>query len=195
MKHRIPRTLIVAALIAGMSIASTSTAMSRIVEREPWSFADSFTDEFCGIDAEFDIEASGLVMIRADRPGSTAFLASNRFEYREVITNPETGTSLVIRGKGNFREVKATQVDGDVYRIRAQTAGQHFVIEDSNGKVVYRDRGLLVFEILFDTLGDDVPGGEELSFELVEMHGHPGYLDDICPLALDLIGSALPAAS
>jgi hypothetical protein len=186
--QRTKRTLIVAALVAGMSIATMPTAMSKIVEREPWSFADSFTDEFCGIETHFDVEGSGLVMIRADRPGSTAFLLSNLFEYREVITNPETGASLVTRGKGNFREVRATQVESDLYRIRAQTAGQHFVIEDSNGNVVYRDRGLLVFEILFDTLGDDEPGGQELSFELVEMRGHPGYLDDICPLALDLIG-------
>jgi hypothetical protein len=187
MRHRMARTLIVATLVAGMSIASTS-AMARIVERERWSFTDSFTEEFCGIEADFDVEASGLFMIRADRPGSTAFLASNVFEYREVITNPATEEWLVIRGKGNFREVTATQVNGDIYRFRAQTAGQHFVIEDRYGKVVYRDRGLLVFEILFDTLGDDEPGGEELSFELVEMRGHPGYLDDICPLALDLIG-------
>jgi hypothetical protein len=182
------RTLIVAALVAGMSIAAMAPAMARIVEHEPYSFTETFTEEFCGIEAEFDVEASGRFMIRADRPGSTAFLFSNLFEYREIITNPETGAWLVIRGKGNFREIKATRVEGDVYRFRAQTAGQHFVIEDRHGKVVYRDRGLLVFEILFDTLGDDEPGGEELSFELVEIRGHPGYLDDICPLALDLIG-------
>jgi hypothetical protein len=189
MRHRSIRTLTVAAVIAGMSIASTSTGLAGIVERDRWSFADTFTEEFCGIAAaEFDVTASGRFMIRADRPGSTAFLASNAFEYRERITNPATGEWLVIRGKGNFREVKATQVAGDTYRFRAQTAGQHFVIEDRHGKVVYRDRGLLIFEILLDTLGDDEPGGEELSFELVEMRGHPGYLDDICPLVLDLIG-------
>jgi hypothetical protein len=188
MRHRVARTPIVAALVAAMSIASASAATSRIVERERYSYADSFSDEFCGIEVEVDVEGSGLFMIRADRPGSTAFLASNVFEYRDVITNPVTGEWLVLRGKGNFREVRATQVEGDVYRFRAQTAGQHFVIEDRNGDVVYRDRGLLVFEILFDTLGDDQPGGEELSFELVEIRGHPGYLDDICPLVVDLIG-------
>jgi hypothetical protein len=188
MRHRMARTLIVAALVAGMSIASTSTSMARIVEREEYSFTESFTEKFCGIEAEFDVEARGRIMIRADRPGSTAFLLSNIFEYREVITNPDTGNWLVIRGKGNFREVRATHLEGDIYHLRAQTAGQHFVIENQNGSVVYRDQGLLEFEIVFDTLGDDEPGGQELSFELVEMRGHPGYLDDICPLALELIG-------
>jgi hypothetical protein len=188
MRHRRGHTLIVATLVAATSIASMSPSMATMVERERYSFTEEFTEEFCGIQADVDLEASGRVAIRADRPGSTAFLFSDLFDYREVITNPATGDWLVIRGKGNFREVKATQVEGDVYRFRAQTAGQHFVIEDRHGKVVYRDRGLLVFEILFDTLGDDVPGGEELSFEMVEMRGHPGYLDDICPLARDLIG-------
>lgn len=188
MKHRLARTAMAAALITTLSVAPATMALAQVVERERWSFRDSYTDEICGMEVEIDEEASGLFMIRADRPGSTAFFASNLFEYREVITNPATGAWLVVRGRGNFREVTATQVEGDVYRFRAQTAGQHFVIEDQNGKAVYRDRGLLVFEILFDTFGDDQPGGEELSFELVAMRGHPGYLDDICPIALDLLG-------
>jgi hypothetical protein len=188
MRHPTARTTVVAALVTMMLLASTAAATARIVERERWSFDESFDEEFCGIDTEVDVAGSGLFMLRADRPGSTAFLVSNVFEYRETITNPATGEWLVIRGKVNFRDVKATHVEGDIYRFRAQTAGQHFVIEDRHGKVVYRDRGLLVFEVLFDTLGDDEPGGEELSFELVEMRGHPGYLDDICDLALDLIG-------
>jgi hypothetical protein len=190
MRYRLARTMTVAALVAGMSIASMPTALARIVDRERWSFADSYTDELCGIDVQIDEAASGLFMIRSGRPGSTAFLASNIFEYREVITNQDTGDWLVVRGQGNFREVKATHVEGDVYRFRAQTAGQHFVVEDQSGKVVYRERGLLVFEILFDTLGDDEPGGVEESFELVEVRGHPGLFDgdQLCDLALDLIG-------
>jgi hypothetical protein len=188
MRHRTTRTLTVALLVAGMAIASTSAALARIVERDRWSFSDSFSDEVCGIEVEIDAEASGRFTIRAGRPGSPAFFASNVYEWREVVTNPENGEWLVLRGKGNFREVKATQLDGDVYRFRAQEAGQLFVIEDRDGRVVYRDRGLLVYEIVLDTLGDDVPGGEELSFEVVEMRGFPGYLDDICDLARDLLG-------
>jgi hypothetical protein len=188
MRHRTTRMLTVALLVAGMTIASMSTALARIIEQDRWSFSDSYSDEVCGIDVEIDVTASGLFMIRAGRPGSPAFFVSNVYEFREVVTNPETGASMVVRGKGNFREVTATQVDGDIYRFRAQEAGQLFVIEDSAGRVVYRDRGLLVFESLFDTFGDDVPGGEELSFEVVEMRGFPGYLDDVCGIVEDLIG-------
>ena len=51
-----------------------------------------------------------------------------------------------------------------------------------------RDRGNVHFRILFDTEGDDVPGGilvEELE---PEVHGpHPGF-DDFCGLITPLIG-------
>jgi hypothetical protein len=169
-------------------LGSTSVALAKIVERERYSFTESFTEELCGIDVEVVAENSGLFMIRQDKQDSTAFLGSDNFQYREVITNLETGATMVIRGKGNFREVKATHVEGDIYLFRAQTAGQHFVIESAAGAVVYRERGLLRFEVLFDTFGDDVPGGEVLSAELVAVRGHPGFQDDICPIVHDLIG-------
>jgi hypothetical protein len=187
MRHHTTRNLTAGLLAAGLLLGTAPAALAGMVEREQWSFSESFTDDFCGLDAEFEVEAHGQYMIRADKPGSSAFLFSNVFEWRDVITNPETGAWIVIRGRENHREVKATHVEGDIYRFRVQLAGQHFVIENSDGEVVYRNRGLLVFDQLFDTLGDDEPGGEELSWELVEMRGHPGYLDDICPLALDLL--------
>lgn len=127
-------------------------------------------------------------MIRHDKPGSPAFFASNTYSFREVVTNPETGQWIVITSKGNFRQVRATQVDGDVHLFRTHEAGQPFAIEDSTGRVVYRESGLLVYEVLFDTLGDDEPGGDELSFDVVAVRGYPGALDDVCPLIEDLLG-------
>ena len=188
MRHRLARTMLAAALVAGMSFASATTATAKIVERDRWAFIDAFSDEYCGIEVDFDVAASGRVMVRADRPGSTAFLATNQFEWREVITNPENGKSLTQRGKVNYREVKATPVGDGVYLFRAHSPGQPFVIENQAGKVVYRESGLLIFEILYDTFGDDQPGGEELSFEMVGMRGYPGALDDVCGVVHDLIG-------
>lgn len=188
MRNRTWRALTMFAASTALLVGSASLAPAAIVERDRYSFTDSFAGEECGLAVEVDVESSGLLMIRKDRPGSTAFLLSNVFTYREVVTNPDTGNWLVFRGNGNFREVTATHVEGDIYQIRAQLAGQHFVIENSDGDVVYRDRGLLVFDVLFDTLGDDTPGGEEISFELVEMRGHPGFIDDLCPLIHELLG-------
>ena len=82
------------------------------------------------------------------------------FHYREVWTNPDTGQWFVIRGHGLFREIRATQVEGTVYEFVAVEAGQPFVIEDAEGNVIVRDRGVIRHTILFDTLGDGQPGGE-----------------------------------
>ena len=188
MKLRTVRTLAVVATAMTLLVGSVSLAQAKIVERFHYSFTDSFSDEVCGIDVDVEVEGSGLFMIRQDKPGSSAFFASNNYSFREVLTNPATGRWIAVTGKANFREVKATQVDGSVYRFRAHEAGQPFAIEDSTGRVVYRDRGLIVYDSLFDTLGDDQPGGEELSFDVVAMRGFPGFLDDVCPLIEDLLG-------
>jgi hypothetical protein len=186
--HRILRGFAVLVAVPALLLGMASLTLANVVERDRYSFSDSFTDEDCGITVDVAVEASGVLMIRQDKPGSTAFLLSNVFQFREVITNSENGKSMVIRGKGNFREVRATHVEGDIYRFRAQLAGQPFVIESAAGDVVYRERGLLVFDVLFDTFGDDEPGGEEISFDVVGVRGYPGFIDDLCPLVTELIG-------
>jgi hypothetical protein len=57
---------------------------------------------------------------------------------------------------------------------------------------VLRDRGVIRTTILFDTLGDETPGGEFLDEIDVEVSGpHPGFFLDegqFCEVVLDLIG-------
>ena len=58
---------------------------------------------------------------------------------------------------------------------------------DSAGRLVARDRGNLMFHILFDTEGDHIPGGifvEELG---VDVHGP--HIDDFCEVVTPLMGS------
>jgi hypothetical protein len=86
-----------------------------------------------------------------------------------------------------FNELRATRVEGSIFEFEAVEAGQ-FRLYDSGGRLVARARGDVRFRILFDTEGDDIPGGifiEELS---AEAHGpHPGF-DDFCGLITPLIG-------
>ena len=83
--------------------------------------------------------------------GGQAFLVKDTYKYRDVLTNSETGEWFVIRGKAVFHEIKATQVSGDIYEFTAIEAGQPFVIEDSDGNVVVRDRGVIRRTALFPT--------------------------------------------
>jgi hypothetical protein len=69
-------------------------------------------------------------------------------------------------------------------------AGQPFVIEDADGKVVLRDRGVIRNTYLFDTLGDGQTGGsfvEELKF--VVRGPHPSFDADQCAIAAELTGA------
>lgn len=73
-------------------------------------------------------------------------------------------------------------------------AGQPFVVEDSDGNVVLRDRGTIRFRYLFDTGGDNQPGGEFVDFLGADINGpHPGFDTDFCQIAGDLIGTGSAA--
>ena len=72
---------------------------------------------------------------------------------------------------------------GPVYLFKAKDIGQPFIVK-KHGKTVLRDRGVIVQEYLFDTLGDSQPGRHQLSFEITKVIGpHPGLDVDICELA------------
>lgn len=187
MINRTLRGLAVICTAVALMLGTASLALATIVERFHYSFTDSFTDDVCGIEAEIETEGRGVFTIRQDKPGSTAFFAANNYYFRDVVTNPQTGEWIVITSKGNFREVAATPVEGNVYRFRAHEAGTFIVVENSAGQPVYRESGMLVYDFLFDTFGDDVPGGEALSFEVVAVRGFPGAVDDVCPLIQDLL--------
>jgi hypothetical protein len=85
--------------------------------------------------------------------------------------------------------LKARHVAGDIWEFTAHEVGSPFVVEDSAGKVVLRDRGRITLRAIFDTLGDSQPGGILLHEEITGVHGpHPGLDTDFCTIATQLIG-------
>ena len=68
-------------------------------------------------------------------------------------------------------------------------------VRDSAGTEVARSRGLVTYQVLFDTLGDGQPGGEVLDVEVTGVHGvQQGTFDEnLCDYVLELIGLG-PAA-
>ena len=116
----------------------------------------------------------------------------DKFWHRDVYTNPDTEEWFVVRGNGLFTEIKATLVSGNIYEFTAIEAGQPFVIEDSAGNVIVRDRGVIRSMALFDTLGDGVPGAEFIEETHLSVHGpHPAFADDFpfCEIAAELTGA------
>lgn len=158
------------------------------INKEPYTYEDTE----CG----FTIRTDGRVFERYKyyrAPGSTqAFLGHSWYRWHETLTNPATGKKMYASGRGYFREVKATRLYGDVYEFISLDSGAPYTLRDAKGRVVLADRGTIVLRSVQDTLGDGVPGSEELSFEVVKvLRGHfPSYDEDFdfCAIASRLIG-------
>ena len=129
----------------------------------------------------------GQILFRVVK-GTSAFLVKDTYFFRDVWTNTVTKKWFAVEGHATYHETKATLVSGNVYKFDSHEAGQPFSIVDSNGRTVVRDRGNIQHVFLFDTLGDDVPGGDNSSYVELEtsVHGpHPGFADDFpfCDIA------------
>ena len=191
---RLRRAAVPVFAIALLALAVGVQAVgATVVDRGTYAEQYAFVDDSCGFPLEFVGEVRGMYRIRAGTgKTASAFFILDRFTYRDVVTNLETGEWFVLRGSGVFNEVKAKRVSGTVFEFTAVEAGQPFVIEDSAGRVVVRDRGVLRHRILFDTLGDDEPGGEFILDLGTSVHGpHPGFADDFpfCEIAAELTGA------
>ena len=186
------RRLVMAALAALTSLAlGAGAAGARVIEQQHYSGTESFSFGECGFTLDVVSEFSGRFHFRVDK-GGQAFLVHDNYRFRDVVTNPETGRWFVVRGNGMGHEIQATHVSGTIYEFVALESGQPFVIEDSSGRVVVRDRGVIRARFLFDTLGDGEPGGEFVELLELSLHGpHPGFGEDFpfCEIAAELTGA------
>ncbi len=186
MKNRVRVTLaIVAALTSGAAAAAPAAVVEkgRFVD-EPYGFSYD-----CGFPVEVTGVASGNFRLREGTgDDATAFFALDRISYREIHTNPKTGEWFSRRGHFANNEVGATRVEGSLFSVKIIKAGQVAVIEDSDGNLVSRDRGVIRRTILFDTGGDQEPGGEFVDLIDLRLAGpHPTF-DRLCDVASELIG-------
>ena len=171
-------------------VLGASAASATVIAQEHYSGTDFYSFDDCGFTINGQSDFYGQALIRVDQ-GGEAFFVKDKFWYRDVLTNAETGKWFVMRGNALFHEIKATQISGTIYEFVAIEAGQPFVIEDSAGNVIVRDRGVIRHTALFDTLGDGTPGAVFLEETHTAVHGpHPGFADDFpfCEIAAELTG-------
>lgn len=179
--------LVGAALLTALVAApADATVYEKFRLHEEWSYLQ----ETCGFPIEVTGSREDLFLIREGKNSDDgAFPVLNRFSWRETWTNAGTGEWFLIRGKATFNEVEATHVEGSIFEFRAHESGQPFVVEDSDGNVVARNTGSVHFSYLFDTGGDDEPGGEWVADTDFRIAGpHPSLFVDPCEYALELIG-------
>ncbi len=154
-------------------------------EHTRYSGTDSFSDTLCGLAITGTVEFNGVLMIRTvkDSDGQ-AFLAHNNYETVEIITNPATGSQVVLTANGVFHEQRATHVSGNLWSFDILDAGT-FTLTDPDGNRLLRDRGVLKIRQVFDTLGDSQPGGVLITEEFLAIHGPHAEESTFCGVVLD----------
>jgi hypothetical protein len=179
------------AVVAGSTVA-TGPANAAPLEREHYSGTDSFSFDDCGFLIEGTTTFSGVFMLKEGRGGDATPYVFDNYSHDIVYTNPATGAWFTLHGEGLYKDLHIVNVEGTVYRFESMEVGQPFVIRDSAGNVVVRDRGRLLTAFTVDTLGDDNLENDifiDGSFELLADNGrHPGFYTDFCDIAVDLIG-------
>lgn len=184
------RLLISACGVLALAFTMALPAQAAPLEREHYSGSDSFDFAECGPVIHNETTFEGVFMLKAPtKPGAPPRYFDN-YEVHEVLT--ANGRTLTIDHNGLFKDLHATLVSGTTYRFVVQESGQPFVVRDEAGAVLYRDRGLLRFAFLVDTLGDNDLENDVFiddSFELLADRGsHPGFYLDFCPVLADYFG-------
>jgi hypothetical protein len=186
--------LAAAGALALSTLALALPAQAEVILHE--KFDDSFSEDFeeCGMPLHSDFAFRGTTHLRVGKGDlESAFLLHLTIQRTDTITNPANGKFFVIEGNVLERDVHVSRVEGSTFEFTRVESGQPFVVRDMNGDVVLRDRGSIWFTALFDTLGDDTPGGEFVTdFDVIRINGpHPGFFlddDQFCGLVKDLIG-------
>jgi predicted esterase len=175
-----------ALLLVGQSVSATAT----VLPGEAFSGTDSWENSDCGYPLSVESSFQGRYSIRVGKNAAeSAFFFHENITYSDVYTNQMTGESFEIRGHSTFQEVKATRIEGSVFEFTQVESGQPFVVLDSAGRVVARDRGSIRYHILVDTEGDDEPGGSFIDFLGADARGpHPGFSRTFCSYAGELVG-------
>ena len=153
-----------------------------VIQREHYSADYSFSFDDCGYWLDVSGHTEGTFHIRVGKGDqTTAFFAHDNYSFLETWTRRDTGETFTLGANGLFQETTATNIEGTIFEFTSVTAGQPFTVWDSDGNVIVRDRGVVRQVIQFDTLGDDVPGGEFVADVSISLSGpHPGFTFDVC---------------
>jgi hypothetical protein len=176
------------ALTAAAFAAAVAPAGAAVVDRGHFAGETYGYGYSCGFPVEVAGEASGNYRLRDGGDGT--FFSLDRIAFREVHTNTQTGEWFTITGRFANNETRARHVGGSLYEVRIVKAGQVAVITDSDGEVVARDRGAVRRNVLFDTGGDEEPGGEVVELLDLDFAGPHESFGNLCAIAEELTTGA-----
>lgn len=190
--HRSRARSITAVALLALAFTLAPGASAAPLVREHYSGVDTGTFDDCGFTIAFEVTFQGLFMLKQGRAGDPTPYLFDNYDVTEVLTNVATGDWMTITHNGLYKDLQITHVDGTVYSFVGVESGQPFVVRDSAGNVVLRDRGLLRLTFQVDTMGDADLENDifiEDSFELLRDSGsHPAFYIEFCDIVTDVIG-------
>jgi dienelactone hydrolase len=167
------------ALIALTMVAGSASAT--ILERDRFTQEYEFDAWDCGYAMHVVGSESHLIQLRADKKlDGNAFFTDN-YEVEQTWTAGD-GRWFTLSANGIFKDLTARSLGGSVYQFTFHDVGQPFVITDSTGTVVARDRGNIT-----GTFTIDFADGSE-SFDLDINGPHPMFDVDLCKAVSRLTG-------
>jgi hypothetical protein len=171
-----------AALLA--LILAAGPVGATVIGRDHYSDDYAFSFDDCGFWMDVSGHDEGVVQYRVGKGDlATAFFTQNTYSFLETWTRRDTGDFFTLGGHGLFHETKATPVSGTIFEFTSINSGQPFVLRDSDGNLIMRDRGVIRQVIQFDTLGDNTVGGEFIADVSFSVSGpHPGLDVDLCTM-------------
>lgn len=176
-----PRACRLAAIVAaGLLVLTAALPVTAVTySRETYEGSDAWSYDDCGPVVDAVASYRGTYALRAGTGmDEGAFFAHDNFRFHEEHVRRSDGKIATLDGVLNWRETTATRVEGSVFAFSSTFAG-HVVMRDADGEVVTRDRGTIRETILFDTLGDDLPGGEFIESLAFALRGqHPTFTSD-----------------
>jgi hypothetical protein len=170
-------TLVTLTLTAG-SASATIVQRDRVLnspyELDNWD---------CGYRLHISGVETHFMHLRADSRNADNFFFTDNYARQETWTAPD-GRWFTVTANGIFKDVQAHHVNGTLWSFAFHENGQPFVIKDSSGTVVSRDRGNLTGRYTFDF--DD----QSFNFLGFTLHGpHPTFNVDLCPIIQPLTGT------
>src|SRR4051794_7728635 len=112
-------------------LASAIPAQATVIDREHYSFTDSFQDVICGVQVRHDIVGSGVAHVRAGQGDlASAFFGIDNYRVLETLTNEANGNFITIAHNGVVVDTKATHVSGNIFIFTTIEAGQPITIRD-----------------------------------------------------------------
>ncbi len=169
-----------AVLIAAAPAAAAPPPTQFVEFREPFTVGPDTFEISCddGLELTATTTFSGVSSLRVGKGVKASFFHySERYTESSTIT-ADSGEVFTVTGSGVFRELAVRPVEGSdrLFQFDVVDAGSR-TLRDADGRVLLRDSGSTRESIIFDTLGDDEPGGEFVDFPDYRENGPHPILD------------------